>query len=138
MKHKTLMDAQLSAYPDSRRLTDDEMLGLLENAMPAWTEQAIKELVTKYANKEIGKSEMYVERERQRFAVAESRGQWARIAFMCRTTYPDGFFYACGRRDDGVYKFVGFRYGLEESEYMSGFCDMTFMGTDVPIRRTTK
>jgi len=42
-----------------------------------------------------------------------------------------GFFYACGKRDDGTYRHVGFRYGAEhESEYMSGFDGMTYTPTN--------
>jgi hypothetical protein len=55
-----------------------------------------------------------------------ARGQWARSAFLNRSQSPDGFFYACGKREDGIYQYVGFRYGVEDSQYASGFLDMSY------------
>jgi len=35
--------------------------------------------------------------------------------------YPVGVFYECGKLPDGTYSWRGFRYGLEDFEYLSGF-----------------
>jgi hypothetical protein len=32
-----------------------------------------------------------------------------------------GVFYECGKLPDGTYSWRGFRYGLEDFEYLSGF-----------------
>ena len=101
MKYTTLLEAQMRAYPDSVVLTDNQMLELLHTAAPDWL---------------VGWS----------MEVEQVRARWARGAFMCRIDNPDGFFYACCKRADGTYRYVGFRYGLEDSQYMSGFDGMTY------------
>ena len=101
MKYKTLMEAQMGAYPDSVALTDEQMLDLLHTAIPDWL---------------VGWS----------LELEQAQAQWARAAFLCRISHPYGFFYACSKRADGTYRYVGFRYGLDESEYMSGFNGMNY------------
>lgn len=32
-----------------------------------------------------------------------------------------GFFYACGKKDNGDYGWLGYRYGVEPQQYLSGF-----------------
>ena len=32
-----------------------------------------------------------------------------------------GVFYVCGKREDGSYRYRGYRYGVEGSQYQSGF-----------------
>ena len=100
MRYATLMEAQMGEYPDSVVLTDIQILDLLHISKPDWA-VSMREIET-------------------------HRARCARAAFLCRITHPDGFFYACGKRSDGTYRHVGFRFGLEDCEYMSGFVDMTY------------
>ena len=128
MKHKTLMEAQLSAFPDSIVLEVDKMYDALADAVPQWLQDHKYEDWDKYpARYEINEwfAPMYYE-EWRTTRIEQARAQWARNALLYKAQDPQGFFYACGKRPDGTYRYVGFRYGLEESEYASGFYDMTY------------
>ena len=127
MKHNTLMEAQLSAYPDSIVLTDIQMMDALRTATPDWIRyDKLKEW--RYYD-ELKKDEWLAKRLHEQsvdLQVQETRARWARSAFIYRAETPEGFFYACCKQPDGSYKFVGFRYGLEESKYASGFDGMGY------------
>ena len=128
MKHKTLMEAQLSAFPDSIVLEVDKMYDALADAVPEWIQEHKYEDWDRYpARFEMNEwfAPMYYE-EWRIARIEQARAQWARNALLYKAQDPQGFFYACGKRPDGTYKYVGFRYGLEESEYASGFYDMTY------------
>jgi hypothetical protein len=126
-KYETLLQAQLAAYPDSLVLTDRQMYDALRHEIPDWIENHKFEDWTHYdARHEMGWfSDMYY-REWKRAQIEQTRAQWTRNAFYYRSGDVDGFFYACGKREDGTYRHVGFRYGLEEPEYASGFDGMGY------------
>ena len=131
MKHDTLMQAQLSAYPDSLVLTDIQMMDALRTATPDWIRYDKPEEWRYYADLSdaLKEDEWLVKRMHEisvDLQVQETRAQWARSAFIYRAETPKGFFYACCKKPDGTYRFVGFRYGLEESQYASGFCGMEY------------
>ena len=120
-----LWAAQLEAYPDSMRLTDSEMLKALYTVPETLKDMTVNDWYYKdgYPDK--------VERQIAFIAYMEKsklqeQAQWARSAFMCRFSYPDGFFYACCKRDDGTYRYVGFRYGTSGDQYMSGFVGLNY------------
>jgi hypothetical protein len=126
MKRKKLEQAQFAEWPDSLILSDREMLTLLVWAVPDWLQELTLETWDQadwYETKWERKQGFFAYWDKQ---ATEQRLIWARSAFMCRSNYPDGFFYACGRREDGRYRHIGFRYGIEPSEYMSGFSGMTY------------
>ncbi len=127
MKYPTLMKAQMGAYPDSVVLTDRQMYEALKVGIPDWLQGHKFEDWSQYeARHEMG---WYAEthyREWRTAQIEQVRAQWARNAFMYRSDDDDGFFYACGKRDDGTYRHVGFRYGTEDSQYASGFDGMTY------------
>jgi hypothetical protein len=127
MKHKTLLEAQLSAFPDSIVLEADKMYDALAGAVPEWIQEHKYQDWERYeARHEMGWwSERYYE-EWKDARIEQARAQWARNALLYKAQDPEGFFYACCRKPDGTYRYVGFRYGLEESEYASGFYDMTY------------
>jgi len=120
-----LWAAQLEAYPDSIRLTDDEMHRALYSVPETLKGMTVDEWHFKdgYTN-EMERRIAFMDYKEK--AKLQEQAQWARGAFMCRFSYPDGFFYACSKRDDGTYRYVGFRYGLEDRQYMSGFCGLTY------------
>lgn len=128
MKHKTLLEAQLSAFPDSIVLSDFEMYNALAGAVPEWLQNHKYEDWDKYpARYEMNEwfAPRYYEEWRD-CRIEQARAQWARNAMLYKSQYPKGFFYACSKRPDGTYRYVGYRYGKHESEYASGFYDMTF------------
>jgi len=127
MKHNTLWEAQISAYPDSLRLTDAQMLDALRTAIPDWVAEHKYEDWRSYgARHEMGWYADLYYHEWLRSQMEEARARWARHAFMYRTQNPQGFFYACVKRPDGTYRYVGFRDGFEEQDYASGFDGMTY------------
>jgi hypothetical protein len=120
-----LWAAQLEAYPDSIRLTDDEMHSALYSVPETLKGMTVNDWHFKdgYTNDMERKFAFmaYVEKSK-----LQEQAQWARGAFMCRFSYPDGFFYACCKRDDGTYRYVGFRYGTSLDQYMSGFVGLNY------------
>ena len=128
MKYKTLMEAQMGEYPDSVVLTDRQVWELLRTAKPEWLDDHKYEEWKHYdARFEINEwwAPIFYQ-EWRALQAEEQRAQWARSAFSYRAENPDGFFYACCKRDDGTYRYIGFRYGLEDREYMSGFHGLTY------------
>jgi hypothetical protein len=127
MRHNTLLEAQLSAFPDSIVLEVDKMYDALASSEPEWLQGHKFEDWERYeARHEMGWwSERYYD-EWKDARIEQARAQWARNALLYKSQYPEGFFYACCRKPDGTYRYVGFRYGLDVSEYASGFYDMTY------------
>lgn len=132
MNTKTLNPAlvavQMQEWPDSVILTDPEMLNLLHNAYPEYLKGAISEIrQDKTLDKSLGVHEAMYKMQRVDTEVQQTKAQWARSAFLCRMDWPDGFFYACGKREGSdTYAHIGFRFGTEPCEYMSGFGGMTY------------
>ena len=131
MKHDTLMQAQLSAYPDSLVLTDIQMMDALRKSTSDWINYDKPEEWRYYADlSDALKEDKWLVKRMHEISVdlqvQETRAQWARSAFIYRAETPEGFFYACCKKPDGTYRFVGFRYGLEDSQYASGFCGMEY------------
>jgi hypothetical protein len=125
------MEAQLSAYPDSIVLTDIQMMDALRKSTSDWIKYDKPEEWRYYADLSDALKEdkwlvMRMHEISVDLQVQETRAQWARSAFIYRAETPEGFFYACCKKPDGTYKFVGFRYGLEDSQYASGFCGMEY------------
>ena len=103
MQYSTLLEAQMGEYPDSVVLSDSQMYAALTVARPEWATDTTPEA-----------------------AIEQARAQWARNAFLYRGGDTQGFFYACVKREDGTYRYVGFRYGTEGCEYASAFHGMTY------------
>jgi hypothetical protein len=125
------MEAQLSAYPDSLVLTDIQMMDALRKSTPDWIKYDKLEEWRYYSDLSdaLKEDEWLVKRMHEQsvdLQVQETRARWARNAFIYRAETPEGFFYACCKQPDGTYKFVGFRYGLDDSEYASGFDGMGY------------
>ena len=128
MRYATLLEAQMGEWPDSLVLTDMQVHDALRVGVPDWIVTHKFEDWSWY-DARFEMNEWYAEyfyREWRAAEIEQARAQWARAAFMYRSDYPEGFFYACGKRDDGTYRHVGFRYGLEDREYMSGFHGLTY------------
>ena len=128
MKYNTLLEAQMGEFPDSIVLTDRQMYDALATAVPEWLADHKYEdwdlYRARYEINEWYAGGYYDEWKDAR--LEQTRAQWARNAFYYKSGDPEGFFYACGKRPDGTYRYVGYRYGLEDSEYASGFYDMTY------------
>jgi len=124
-----LWAAQLEAYPDSIRLTDDEMLNALYSIPETLKGLTVNDWYFKdgYTN-EIKRQVAFIAYMEK--SKLQEQAQWARSAFKCRSSYPNGFFYACSKRDDGAYRYVGFRYGTSLDQYMSGFVGLNYTTQD--------
>jgi hypothetical protein len=127
MKHNTLWEAQVSAYPDSLRLTDTQMLEALRTAIPDWVAEHKFEDWRHYdARHEMGWYASIGYENWKQLEIEMTRARWARNAFLYRTQNAQGFFYACVKRPDGTYRYIGFRDGFEEQDYASGFDGMEY------------
>jgi len=128
MKYKTLLEAQMGEFPDSVVLSDYQMFEALRSTVPDWLQNHKYEDWDLYrARYEI--NEWYADRyyeEWKENMTEQARAQWARSAFLYKTQYPKGFFYACGKRPDGTYRYVGYRFGKHDREYASGFIGMEY------------
>lgn len=126
-RHLTLLDAQMSAFPDSVVLTEYEMLEAMRTAVPDWIADHKYEDWRYYeARYELGywADNFYHEWKQKEMEIA--RAQWARSAFLYKSQDPQGFFYACGKKPDGTYRHVGYRFGLNDHEYASGFIGLVY------------
>ena len=133
MKYKSLLEAQVGEFPDSIVLSDYEMYNALADAVPEWLQNHKYEDWDLYrARYEI--NEWYADRYYEEWKdarIEQSRAQWARNALLYKSQYPKGFFYACCKKPDGTYRYVGYRFGKKDSEYASGFIDMTYTPQEV-------
>lgn len=115
-----LWDVQLEVFPDSVRTSLGDVLDLtykqprhLDAIMKAWTRD--------YANLYNTKAEeMVAYTQKFNDTIATYRLDLAR-SIILTLQYPQGIFYMCGKQHDGTYLYMGFRYGAEPSQYMSGF-----------------
>ena len=122
-----LINVQMQEWPDSVILTDAQMLDLLHNAYPDYLAGKINAIRRDKSLSVDGLHRALLEMQRVDTEVQQTKAQWARGAFLCRMDWPDGFFYACGKREGTkTYRHIGFRFGVEPWEYMSGFGGMTY------------
>lgn len=132
MKYKSLLEAQLSAYPDSVVLSDYQMFDALRATVPDWlVDHKIEDWDKFEAHYEMGVFTDWYYHEWKQHMTEEARAQWARNAMLYKSQYPKGFFYACCKKPDGTYRYVGYRFGKKDSEYASGFIDMTYTPQEV-------
>jgi hypothetical protein len=126
-KYNTLMEAQMGEWPDSLVLTDRQMHDAMRVQVPDWLAGHKYEDWEDYNTRcEMGVFAPLYYRDWKQLQIEQTRAQWARNAFYYRAGDPQGFFYACGKREDGTYRHVGFRYGTQDSEYASGFDGMGY------------
>ena len=132
MKHNTLMEAQLSAYPDSIMLNDHQMHTALQLEVPdSMDYYKLEEWgYYEYLKKDEWLAKRLFEHDLKAL-IEQTRARWARSALLYKWQTPEGFFYACSRKPDGSYRFVGFRYWLEESQYASGFDGMGYTPREI-------
>jgi hypothetical protein len=122
MNYDTLMEAQMGEWPDSVVLTDIHVYELVRNGIPDWLVGHKFEDWRHYdARHEMGWYASIGYENWKQLEIEMTRARWARSAFKYRGDTPQGFFYVCGKREDGTYQHVGFRYGTRDSEYASGF-----------------
>ena len=125
---KTMWAVQVNEFPDSVKLEDSQVLEMIMSAVPDWlrdmtVEQWREELIGGYdnANDELLAFRAWCDKETMR-----ARFMWSISAFGNRSQSSDGFFYACGKQDNGWYKHIGFRMGLDPSDYASGYMGLNF------------
>lgn len=114
-----LWEVQLQEYPDSVRMKSEEVLDACYESPPDL------DRILKYWDET--KSVMWDESDRRHMRSQFAKDVIARhkydvsraIAFTIQD--PCGVFYKCGKNEDGTYRWMGFRFGFEGSEYQSGF-----------------
>jgi hypothetical protein len=127
MRYNTLLEAQMGEYPDSVVLTPRQMHYAMKVGIPDWMVNHKYEDWQDYASRcEMGVFAPIYYRDWRALQIEQTRAQWARNAYYHQADTPEGFFYACCKRDDGTYRYIGFRYGLEDCEYASGFDGLTY------------
>ena len=115
-----LWEVQLKEFPDSIKLSIGETLDLtykdpsyLKEEMQMWTRDWGRMYNTK---PEELNAYMVIKSQ----IVTSHRLALARNCIIAMR-HPQGFFYRCGKQEDGTYKWRGYRYGVKPEEYMSSF-----------------
>ena len=112
---QALAERQLEVWPDSRILTVHDVYGWI-NSEPPHLEYAVSNWRGIPGNdNRLDHFDDFVSKVRAEYSL-----NVARSLMLCLQA-PVGVFYECGKNADGTYKWRGFRYGFEESQYMSGF-----------------
>jgi hypothetical protein len=114
-----LWEVQLQEFPDSVKMKYSDVCNLayqvpdnLEPEMAAW--DTTYGLFYKSTDKLVAKS------DKRNALVLNYQLRMARAINMAMQS-PEGIFYQCGKRENGTYKWIGYRYGVQPSQYMSGF-----------------
>jgi hypothetical protein len=118
-----LIAAQMENYPDSRILTEREVWDWITNnhdaikcEMDYWDEKYGPLYEDKYERRVARDHAAEVASLRYQVQVARS------IAVALSDSGFDSLvFYECGKREDGSYAWRGARYGVRDSQYISGF-----------------
>jgi hypothetical protein len=116
---KMLWDAQLRERPDSVRLTVSEAYRWMDespnvDALVTWWNKECAESYLNTIERIAARGNYVVE------TVNNHRLHVARSLAMA-LQYPAFVIYECGRNADGTYRWRGIRYGVEGSQYLSGF-----------------
>jgi hypothetical protein len=116
-----LWQAQLREYPDSRRVSVREAFGWmdetpdLESARAWWDkEHPADEWPADGALRGLERYKYLNDRVTQ-YRMRMARGLALALQFSCFV------FYECGKQSDGTYRWRGCRYGVNGSEYLSGY-----------------
>lgn len=118
---KEMWEVQLQEYPDSVPMKDGEIYDLMYTGNPPYLETTMK--VWELRNSGVyGETEIAYEADKEQLRRRlEFRREIATKVAGCLMQDPCGFFYKCGAKGDGSYRFMGYRYGMEPEQYMSGF-----------------
>lgn len=115
-----LWEVQLKEYPDSVRMTLEEVQGRLQEDPPH--REAHRERWDKRREDFTCAPEFTAHRPFEKLkTISDYQLRMSRSVALCAIQDPCGFFYKCGKTSEGAYRWMGFRYGLEPSQYMSGF-----------------
>ena len=122
---EALIEKQMAMYPDSRIMTDDEVifewLAPAKDQTEQWTKWSKEE--TKEAFEGVDTNDMYYrlykDRKYLEYKANYLRSIGTSVAISMAT--PVHVFYECCKDEKGVYKFRGCRDGLESQDYRSGF-----------------
>jgi hypothetical protein len=114
-----LWEVQLQEFPDSVKMKYSDVCNLaytlpdyLETEMAAW--DITYGILYKGSDKTMAKA------CKRDLIVMNYQIRMARTINMAMQS-PEGLFYQCGKKENGTYKWVGYRYGVRPSQYMSGF-----------------
>jgi hypothetical protein len=115
-----LWDACLARFPDSIRLSLSEVYSRWLDEVPNYGR-----LKDEFLGREGKLYREVADRVHAMHIHIEKRAQEHRLRVARNVAmalqYPVFVFYECGKREDGVYAWRGCRYGIEGSQYLSGF-----------------
>lgn len=115
-----LWEVQLKEYPDSVRMPLEEVLGRLQEDPPHL--EAHMEWWDKQREDFTCAPEFTAHRALEKLkTITDYQLRMSRSVALCAIQDPCGFFYKCGKTPEGTYRWMGFRFGLEPQDYMSGF-----------------
>lgn len=110
--------AQLANYSDSKSVSHSDALRWLDEPpqqdLDAEFDRLYAACYPDAVERRIAKHDYVVDRlHNHRLRIAR--------AIAMTIQYEVGVFYECGLKPDGTYRWRGFRYGIEGSQYLSGF-----------------
>lgn len=115
-----LWEVQLKEYPDSVRMTLEEVQERLQED-PPYLEAHMKWWDKQWEYFTCA-PEFTAHRSLEKLkTILDYQLRMSRSVALCAIQDPCGFFYKCGKTSEGAYRWTGFRYGLEPQDYMSGF-----------------
>lgn len=121
-----LIERQLEEYPDSRIMTEREVQAeWIDNIAP----HILKRIDAQCDEHAARLQKLGAKVEDVKGTFAKERQQLIKLeqeyvtscVLLTMTQDPVRVFYECCKREDGTYRFRGCRFGVEGSQYMSGF-----------------
>lgn len=117
-----LWEVQLQEFPDSVPVSVRDMIAYLYEARSPYIKSELERWDMFTAPCFSKADDASFARRGFMFSLQEKyRADIGRQVAMANIEDPCGIFYVCGRREDGSYRYLGFRFGFEGSEYRSGF-----------------
>jgi hypothetical protein len=117
-----LWEVQLQEFPDSVPVSVKDMIAYLYEARNPYIKSELERwdmcMAPCFSKVEDAK---FARREFMFSLQEKHRADIGRQVAMAQVQDPCGIFYVCGRREDGSYRYLGFRFGFEGSDYRSGF-----------------
>ena len=114
-----LWEVQLKNYPDSVEITLADALDMTYKS-PANLEKDLREWDYLYGKLYSGEYLVAARQEKIMRSIHNHQISIARSIIIAMQR-PYGMFYKCCKQENGAYRWMGYRYGVEDSAYYSGF-----------------
>ena len=117
-----LWEVQIGEYPDSVRVELSELIELAAQAKPCGLTKEVERWRVTFESSFKSRLDMGIaQNEYEERLILRHREHLYQSIFIAAVQDPLGFFYKCGKGPGGKFRWVGYRYGLEPHQYMSGF-----------------